>query len=112
MKLRHAAALGLVVWYLMLPPNAAVRDISIPLAQWSVEGTFDTASDCQEAMASLSQRAESETEMRKLADQEWKKVRPDVNLPYDMRERLIKVVRERLKTMRCVSSDDPRLKEK
>jgi hypothetical protein len=50
--------------------------------------------------------------MGKLADQEWKKVRPDVNLPYDMRERLIKVVRERLKTMRCVSSDDPRLKEK
>jgi hypothetical protein len=40
MKLRHAAALGLVVWYLMLPPNAAVRDISIPLAQWSVEGTL------------------------------------------------------------------------
>jgi hypothetical protein len=59
MKLRHAAALGVVVWYLMLPPDAAVRDISIPLAQWSVEGTFDTASDCQEAMASLSQRAES-----------------------------------------------------
>jgi hypothetical protein len=60
MKPRHAAALVLVGWYLMLPPNAAVRDTSTSLAHWSVEGTFDTASDCQEAMASLSQRAESE----------------------------------------------------
>ncbi len=44
MKPRHAAALALVGWYLMIPP---VGDTSTPLARWVHVGSYDTATECE-----------------------------------------------------------------
>jgi hypothetical protein len=56
MNLRHAAALALVSWYLMVPPWTAghdgrpiqplVADSYAPLSKWATEGSFDSAADC------------------------------------------------------------------
>ena len=67
MKLRHAAALALAGWYLMLPPvrstsllspatkMAATRgffdcyDANAPISQWQTIEAFDTAEQCKAA---------------------------------------------------------------
>jgi len=65
MKLRHAAALALVGWYLMLPPvrstsplspatkMAATRsdcyDANAPISRWQTIEAFDTAEQCKAA---------------------------------------------------------------
>jgi hypothetical protein len=54
MKLRHAAALALVGWYLMMPPAKPSQltgttevDSAASLANWSVEQSFDSAGACE-----------------------------------------------------------------
>jgi hypothetical protein len=54
MNLRHAAALALVGWYLMVPPFTAQRagpvdvDDQAPLSKWTIAGSFDTAEQCRD----------------------------------------------------------------
>lgn len=61
MKPRHAAALALVVWYLMVAPPQYDRagrpvrdslgnqmaDLAAPLSNYEIVGTFDSALGCQ-----------------------------------------------------------------
>ena len=51
MKL-HAAALVLVLWYLMVPPSNGsptfLFDAHVPLNQWTVRDTFDMATECRQ----------------------------------------------------------------
>jgi hypothetical protein len=60
-KLRHAAALALVGWYLMIPPavvehgNHRIYTKAAPLSRWSLFQSFDTAKDCQKAATALRQ---------------------------------------------------------
>jgi len=47
-KLRHAAALALAGWYLMVPaslPNGQ-PDVLAPLSRWKMDGSYDTVQDC------------------------------------------------------------------
>jgi hypothetical protein len=53
MNPRHAAALALVGWYLMVPPGAMMKGGKVwtfssdaPIRQWKVREPFDTAADC------------------------------------------------------------------
>jgi hypothetical protein len=50
MKPRHAAALALVVWYLMTPPalphDPERVDESAPLSQWDVQTKVDSRDQC------------------------------------------------------------------
>jgi hypothetical protein len=53
MKPRHAAALALVGWYLLLPPlvNAPYKvDTEAPLTSWKVYQTFDTREECDKSL--------------------------------------------------------------
>jgi len=60
MKLRHAAALALVGWYLMMPPSVCPSDPrsmrpcfldpSLPLNQWNRDGYFDSADACDDRL--------------------------------------------------------------
>jgi len=58
MKLRHAAALALVGWCLILPPivyppqsNGPTHvEQNAPLSQWRVWRRFDSQKDCEEAL--------------------------------------------------------------
>jgi hypothetical protein len=53
MKLRHAAALALVGWYLLEPPFIKLPNgkydaqIDAPLGKWFHFASFDEASDCE-----------------------------------------------------------------
>jgi hypothetical protein len=52
MNPRHAAALALVGWYLMVPPRAqdGSPNIRAPLSEWNQASIgFDTASECSKA---------------------------------------------------------------
>jgi hypothetical protein len=51
MKLRHAAALALVGWYLMLPPISrdGVVHAEARLTNWLNIGAYDSANDCEAA---------------------------------------------------------------
>jgi hypothetical protein len=55
MKPRHAAALALVGWYLMIPSSmppagAAYKE---PLRKWQIVRSFDTADDCNGFLSSF-----------------------------------------------------------
>jgi len=85
MKLRHAAALALAGWYLMLPPakNGQIRDAPIEL--WAHIDSFDTADQCRDAAQEIMKRADSKGDQTRIA----------AAYAYE-----------------CIASDDPRLKPK
>ena len=103
---RHAAALALVGWYLMVPPIADCvgSTASNPckrsrISQWYIETVFDAAADCQRAEKSLIQQAvqQLDTEFDKSAA-----------APATYKQaRLLNEV-----SAQCIASDDPRLKGK
>jgi hypothetical protein len=56
MRTCHAAALMLVGWYLMVPvrfPNPTVNPC-LPLSQWTIFESFDTAAKCERKLRRLS----------------------------------------------------------
>jgi hypothetical protein len=93
MNLRHAAALALVGWYLMVAPSRpqrAVFNTHAPLSQWEWRGSFDTAGDCMRG------RTERIKRLSKL------------NLPFGTVDHSGSIA----DLYRCIETDDPRLKEK
>lgn len=87
MNLRHAAALALVGWYLMIPPTSNGLPLAdAPLNLWVQIDTFDTADFCHRDLITG-----TEGKRRWMGDAATFAV---------------------LKEARCIASDDPRLKEK
>ena len=93
MSFRHAAALALVGWYLMLPPEHLVAsatkgtpypDAVAPLSKWGTVKTFDRPDDCEADIRRRQQEAD-EADL-KGANRLW------------------------AFAYQCVASDDPRLK--
>ena len=84
MNARHAAALALAGWYLMVPPPVGTKgyDTKAPLSKWKILLSLDTVADCQ---AFLIDEAKNGT----TADD-----------------------REGAKVAACIAADDPRLKVK
>lgn len=83
-RLRHAAALALVGWYLMVPPS---HHLLAPIADWAHFDSYDSATECRDAQMDL---------MIKSKD-------PDSKMHRMM---------EAIAASECIASDDPRLKEK
>ena len=56
-KSRHLAALALVGWYLMMPPDSAKIphdvDADAPLSHWVIVTNFDTEDNCEKALTDL-----------------------------------------------------------
>jgi hypothetical protein len=62
-RFRHAVALALVGWYLMLPPlGSSERDFpvesSAPITNWTNSGSYDSAKECEIERHKLSVDAE------------------------------------------------------
>ncbi len=98
MKPRHAAALALVGWYLMMPPIPPKGstpmvgvDAQAPLSKWTVSSGFDTAAACHVAHGKLLDDA------AKLGN------------PKELEVIRIQVA---MADSQCIATDDPRLKEK
>ena len=91
MKAGHAAALALIGWYLMAPPihTPAYRvDLSAPISAWDIIGSFNSVSDCTDTLTKL------------------KKQYPGA--PHSKKE---KALHRRTDNLRCIATDDPRLKK-
>ena len=59
MSASHAAALAFVSWYLVVAPNTGViydgveRDAAAPVADWEVQGNYESMYDCGEDAITL-----------------------------------------------------------
>jgi hypothetical protein len=56
MKPRHAAALALVGWYLMVPPidrSSGQADVSAPLSEWVVYQPVPSRQNCEAQRAAI-----------------------------------------------------------
>jgi hypothetical protein len=110
MNLRHAAALALVGWSLITPPVCRSNDCfkplvdsDAPLWQWMRVGKrFDSIDDCELARQEVAKKAQrdEEDELERAAGQ-------DAN----PQEKAVAKF-EGARSMRCVSTEDPRLKKK
>jgi hypothetical protein len=89
MKVRHAVALALVGWYLMMPPPPPPGDHTTPqetpLYLWRTYSSFDNAKDCEEARSKMVNKPPTPS----AAEGEALYL-----------------------NIRCIASDDPRLKPK
>ena len=100
-KLRHAAALALVGWYLMTAPRTSdtpplAFDLSAPLNRWKTVGSYDTAAECNKAKT-------SGPDMMMIA-----KAMESMNA--DQKKLWTLTVFNMLAAELCIASDDPRLK--
>ena len=95
MKPRHAAALALVGWYLMVPPSAfKVADLASgldPLWWWIQVGSFDSVNECEQGRRMMIDRF--------MAD-----------LQRDYRDATALHGFDAFYYSQCLASDDPRLK--
>ena len=95
---RHAAALALLGWYLMVPPlvNAPYKiDMEAPLTSWKVYQTLDTAEECNKALLS--------------AQAQYKHT---ASAPVGSIKKGTRAFALQMTFAQCVSSDDPGLKAK
>jgi uncharacterized protein YfaP (DUF2135 family) len=94
-KTRHAAALVLVGWYLMVPPpvphSSVPVDLDAPLSKWRFFSTHDSAAQCEQGLVAFYKLAKTELAAN----------------PADERDR---IQFYQLENSQCIASDDPRLK--
>ena len=90
MKLRHAAALALVGWYLMvpIPGNDTIPDPAITFSKWINIRSFDSAERCEDGRLNVIKSGVGGPQLMGYPEGEVKKV---------------------LLLSQCVVSDDPRL---
>ncbi len=101
MRLRHADALVLVGWYLLMPPwIGPTLDLRTPLSKWVNQGSFDSDEQCENARADLINgfKGDLDTAEGKAPDCE------DVAM--------LQMADEVEEESECVATDDPRLKPK
>jgi|SRR5208282_4492739 len=96
MNPRHAAALALVGWYLMVPPlttpkaGNALVDSDAPLSRWMTIASYDTARECNGVWVdTLRTRSAIMTALREKSD--------------------AFVKGGAVEAARCIATDDPRL---
>jgi hypothetical protein len=103
---RHAAALGLVGWYLMVPPVASDGEVDAyaPLSKWWKFQTDDSADECRTFLLEMRTPpvTEAEWEGSRRAALELKHT-PTLN-PEELQKRLLESL--------CIEENDPRLKGK
>jgi hypothetical protein len=103
--LRHAAALVLVGWYLLIPPvfspmgghPRAFNDLNAPINRWDIQGSFNSDASCEKEKA----RIRKEAPLRLNFAHEHPEQDQNGN---------IAAVAEAWQRSECVASDDPRLK--
>jgi hypothetical protein len=118
MKLRHAAALALVGWYLMVPMlDKATGEVQskYPLFWWSTSASFDTAVACTEyrrQRLNTEEKQEAEIANHSHEEQRCYFAALDKNLgwPSGTAQAHSHAGSEMYRASLCISSDDPRLK--
>jgi len=64
LHLRHASAVALMGWYLIVPPlvihNRLPVDLAAPLSEWKVFSMHDSAADCEKGLLAFYKAAQAE----------------------------------------------------
>jgi hypothetical protein len=105
MKFRHAAALAIVAWYLMIPPIGADYkvDARAPLLEWRKSVKFDSEKECEESLKDVIQHPTTPDEYQAAAK---------ATLKARMHPISQAEMTKRTAESQCVAADDPRLKAK
>ena len=93
MNLRHAAALALVGWYLMIPPTrGAPAEIlyHAPLSEWEVGQVWHSKAECENTLKEITRDAQHDSDQCTNGD--------------------CAVTVGQFANGRCMASDDPQLK--
>ena len=101
MTIRHAAALALVGWYLMVPPvipGTGEVNQSVPLSQWTIRRRFPHNQGCEAAKARLHDQVLAAQTQTDAANPRRVERNPEVHCI--------------LCNAQCVAEDDPCLKSK
>jgi hypothetical protein len=106
LKSRHFAALALVGWYLMMPPDSTriphEVDAEVPLSHWIEVLNYDTEGNCEKALTNIQNSEQDPIELDKSGRlTRYQKKPPDAALG-----------KARAINAACVASDDFRLKGK
>jgi hypothetical protein len=106
MNLRHATALALMGWYLMVPPfvHYDPRELWAPVSQWKIVERFDTATACKGYLQEMKEDPGALHGEYKVAS---KFQTEGLN-----RMRHMRIDSFALRYAGCIFSDDPRLDEK
>ena len=100
MKPRHAAALALVGWYLMVPPpvihstGTVPVNLDAPLSEWGIFSGHDSAAECEQTLVEFYKLAKTELVANPTVTR---------GTEYDFTS---------LRASQCIASDDSRLKGK
>jgi hypothetical protein len=120
MKSRHAVALALVGWYLMVPPPGPPRSTgastappnnTAPLNQWTIRNSYDSAQACEAAKKKTLDTATTNMDKQKHLAAQRQGLWPDTDSFKDQ-EFLVADQFEYATEALCISIDDPRLKSK
>jgi len=98
--LRHAGALALVGWYLMIPPST---DKQAALRQWELVASYDSASACEDGLRDSKVQARADYDHPSPVPKTWAHSTKDWSA-YN------RWVDERWLAAQCIATDDPRLK--
>ena len=118
MKPRHAAALALVGWYLMVPPpgpprstgaNTAPPNDTAPFNQWTIRNSYDSAQACEAAQKKNLDTATTNMDKQHHLAEQRQGLSPD---NFAGQEFLVADQLEYATEALCISTDDPRLKSK
>ena len=106
MNCRHAAALALIGWYLIVPPDSTVPhsvDAAAPISRWSRVATFESADDCKRTLMQLQGQSRDLTQIDKTGKLRRFKKRQAADP---------ELARSRVDHATCVATGNPRLKKK
>jgi hypothetical protein len=132
MKPRHAAALTLVGWYLMIPPTrdncapnvkdtylvgcdlkSLMLDDAAPLSKWDqARQPYDTAAQCETARQQPMTEEERQAAERvaNLVISRDQALPDGDRIPKDFVEQFVSTRKMAIQLSRCIATDDPRLK--
>ena len=106
MNRRHAAALALVGWYLMVPPrDGNSLNALAPFSKWEIADSFDSANECRQALKQKRAVAEDMKKERLVEDEQ----RSQHGDPPSANFELIATEAQNRRAV-CIATDDPRLK--
>ena len=116
-NIRHATALALVGWYLMVPPlknGAIIPDNVAPISEWLTVGHADTSLSCEQLRIFFRNEAEKKWRAELAKDGTTAIPEKDKAIKEKVDQRFLKILRKTAPVTyaKCVSTDDPRLKEK
>jgi hypothetical protein len=96
LTLRHAAALALIGWYLMVPPTTAPPYLKVnpdaQISRWEHYGSYDSAKECESNILYLHEQANKFTRAQR--------VNPSTAKESEAAQYIFG---------ECIATDDPRL---